>query len=110
MYINHDYNQLNKIIQYKLDNYKLKNDPNFNDKDIVIYSYSEIMSKKFYSWHLHYLYSNNSNIVVFKQNDKQNDKRYDLNILILPNKNKYKFAKFLFSDLGIQNSGLINLD
>lgn len=47
MYINHDYNQLNKIIQYKLDNYKLKNDPNFNDKDIVIYSYSEIMSKSF---------------------------------------------------------------
>lgn len=105
MYIN-DYHQLNKIIKHKLDNYKLKSDPSFNDKNIVIYSYSEIMLKKFYAWHLNYLYCNNSNIVVFKRNNKNNS----FNILILPNKNKDQFAKFLFSDIGIQNSGLIDLD
>lgn len=106
MYTCFNYEKLNNIVSSKLINYKLNEDPEIDVCDVLIYSHKEISLKKFYSWHLKYLCSRKSTIVVFQLLQDKDDYK----LFILPTKNKHKFANYLFSNDVIENSGLIELN
>lgn len=52
-----------------------------------------------------YIYCKNKFFLVLRLLDNKNYK-----LMILPPLNKFKFIEYLFSNLGIENSGLVDLD
>lgn len=107
MYTCFNCNKLSSVIRHRLDNYKLHEDPEIDTSNVLVYSYQEILRKKFYDWHLDYFLSKKPAIIIFKL--IKNKDNYNYKLFILPTCNKDKFANYLFSNDVIENSGLREL-
>lgn len=99
------FRKLNNLIKYKLEDYQIKNNKSLNTSDMLCLSYQNVLQKNFYFWHIRYLYPSNSPILVLKLLDEKK-----LKFFIVCPENKNLFAKYIFSDEGIENSGLEALE